>query len=188
MSIGAGLRSASMRPKQRGSGTTTFVDAGSSGPGNFHGFRRHVIEPSPVGGRQRVRSDLIPLFLLFLQQIISGRDGFRRRNPRFLAAGANKKQRNNSGGDPARETRRALKIGIDQTPRLSHAPIFVNQQMLFHQRAAAILFPPASPDWRYSAAVLFGSAAGRVAWRSISAWIAALACPRKSSWCCTAKS
>ncbi len=29
-------------------GTTTFVDAGSSGPGNFHGFRRHVIEPSPV--------------------------------------------------------------------------------------------------------------------------------------------
>jgi dihydroorotase len=32
----------------RSSGTTTFVDAGSSGPGNFHGFRRHVIEPSPV--------------------------------------------------------------------------------------------------------------------------------------------
>jgi dihydroorotase len=30
------------------SGTTTFVDAGSSGPGNFHGFRRHVIEPSAV--------------------------------------------------------------------------------------------------------------------------------------------
>ena len=30
------------------SGTTTFVDAGSSGPGNFHGFRRHVIEQSPV--------------------------------------------------------------------------------------------------------------------------------------------
>ena len=29
----------------RNSGTTTFVDAGSSGPGNFHGFRRHVIEP-----------------------------------------------------------------------------------------------------------------------------------------------
>ena len=31
----------------RRSGTTTFVDAGSAGPGNFHGFRRHVIEPSP---------------------------------------------------------------------------------------------------------------------------------------------
>jgi dihydroorotase len=27
---------------------TTFVDAGSAGPGNFHGFRTHVIEPSPV--------------------------------------------------------------------------------------------------------------------------------------------
>jgi len=32
----------------RQSGTTTFVDAGSAGPGNFHGFRRHVIEPSPL--------------------------------------------------------------------------------------------------------------------------------------------
>jgi dihydroorotase len=32
----------------RQSGTTTFVDAGSSGPANFHGFRRHVIEPSPL--------------------------------------------------------------------------------------------------------------------------------------------
>jgi dihydroorotase len=32
----------------RTSGTATFVDAGSAGPGNFHGFRRHVIEPSPV--------------------------------------------------------------------------------------------------------------------------------------------
>src|SRR5260370_1010226 len=30
------------------SGTTTFVDAGTAGPGNFHGFRRHVIEPSPL--------------------------------------------------------------------------------------------------------------------------------------------
>src|SRR6266851_5993310 len=30
------------------SGTTTFVDSGSAGPGNFHGFRRHVIEPSPL--------------------------------------------------------------------------------------------------------------------------------------------
>jgi dihydroorotase len=27
---------------------TTFVDAGSAGAGNFHGFRAHVIEPSPV--------------------------------------------------------------------------------------------------------------------------------------------
>ena len=35
-------------PVTRRSGTTTFVDAGSAGPGNFPGFRRHVIEPSPV--------------------------------------------------------------------------------------------------------------------------------------------
>jgi dihydroorotase len=32
----------------RRSGTTTFVDAGSAGPGIFHGFRRHVIEPSSL--------------------------------------------------------------------------------------------------------------------------------------------
>src|ERR1700751_6175212 len=30
------------------SGPTTFVDAGSAGPGIFHGFRRHVIEPSAL--------------------------------------------------------------------------------------------------------------------------------------------
>jgi dihydroorotase len=32
----------------RTGGVTTFIDAGSAGPGNFPGFRRHVIEPSPV--------------------------------------------------------------------------------------------------------------------------------------------
>jgi dihydroorotase len=32
----------------RRSGTTTFVDAGTAGPANFLGFRKHVIEPSPV--------------------------------------------------------------------------------------------------------------------------------------------
>jgi len=30
----------------RCAGTTTMVDAGSAGPGNFQGFRRHVIEPA----------------------------------------------------------------------------------------------------------------------------------------------
>jgi dihydroorotase len=32
----------------RTGGVATFIDAGSAGPGNFHGFRRHVIEPSAV--------------------------------------------------------------------------------------------------------------------------------------------
>ena len=32
----------------RTSGVTTAVDTGSAGPGNFRGFRRHVIEPSEV--------------------------------------------------------------------------------------------------------------------------------------------
>ena len=32
----------------RTGGVTTAIDAGSAGPGNFHGFRKHVIEPSPV--------------------------------------------------------------------------------------------------------------------------------------------
>ena len=35
-------------PIARRSGTTTFVDAGTAGPGNFPGFRKHVIEPSAV--------------------------------------------------------------------------------------------------------------------------------------------
>lgn len=32
----------------RSSGVTTCVDAGSAGPGNFAGFRQHVVEPSAV--------------------------------------------------------------------------------------------------------------------------------------------
>ncbi|SEP46226.1 dihydroorotase [Methylobacterium sp. ap11] len=32
----------------RSGAVTTFVDTGSAGPGNFAGFRRHVVEPSPV--------------------------------------------------------------------------------------------------------------------------------------------
>jgi dihydroorotase len=32
----------------RTSGVTTCIDTGSAGPGNFHGFRKHVIEPSAV--------------------------------------------------------------------------------------------------------------------------------------------
>src|SRR6202171_4360606 len=32
----------------RASGVTTAVDTGSAGPGNFAGFRKHVIEPSQV--------------------------------------------------------------------------------------------------------------------------------------------
>ena len=35
-------------PIARRSGTTTFIDAGTAGPANFPGFRRHVIEPSAV--------------------------------------------------------------------------------------------------------------------------------------------
>ncbi|MCC6467383.1 MAG: amidohydrolase/deacetylase family metallohydrolase [Alphaproteobacteria bacterium] len=30
------------------SAVTTVIDAGSAGAGNFHGFRRHIIEPSPI--------------------------------------------------------------------------------------------------------------------------------------------
>jgi len=40
-----GVDAAELAPR---SGTTTFVDAGSAGPGNFPGFRRHVIEKSPL--------------------------------------------------------------------------------------------------------------------------------------------
>jgi dihydroorotase len=45
-----GATSLSVRPEPvaRRSGATTLVDAGSSGPGNLHGFRELIIEPSPV--------------------------------------------------------------------------------------------------------------------------------------------
>ena len=52
--------------------------------------------------------------------------------------------------------------------------------------------PPCRADRSQALRLDFGAysaAAGRrAAWRSISDWIAALAFPRKSSWCCTAKS
>ena len=35
-------------PLTANGGVTTLVDAGSAGPGNFAGFRAHVIEPAPV--------------------------------------------------------------------------------------------------------------------------------------------
>src|SRR3954468_20796668 len=48
----------------RRSGTTTFVDAGSAGPGNFLGFRKHVM------GRARTR------ILAFLNISFAGIYGF----------------------------------------------------------------------------------------------------------------
>jgi dihydroorotase len=50
----------------RASGTTTFVDAGSAGPGNYAGFLRHVIEPSA------------PRILAFLNISFPGIFGFSR--------------------------------------------------------------------------------------------------------------
>lgn len=45
---GATYLSVEPEPVARKSGTTTFVDAGSAGAGTFHGFRKHIIEPSPL--------------------------------------------------------------------------------------------------------------------------------------------
>ena len=46
--LGRHLARRRRRALARTGGVTTFIDAGSAGPGNFHGFRTHVIEPSPV--------------------------------------------------------------------------------------------------------------------------------------------
>jgi dihydroorotase len=51
----------------RKSGVTTFVDAGSAGPGNFLGFRKHVIEPSE------------PRILAYLHISFAGIFGFSKR-------------------------------------------------------------------------------------------------------------
>ena len=59
-------------------GTTTLVDAGSAGPGNFPGFRRHVIEPSPV----RILAYLnisFPGIFAFSRTVIPGGAGKERR-------------------------------------------------------------------------------------------------------------
>ena len=48
------------------SGTTTFIDAGSAGPGNYAGFLRHIIEPSA------------PRILAFLNISFAGIFGFSR--------------------------------------------------------------------------------------------------------------
>jgi len=50
----------------RASGTTTFIDAGSAGPGNYEGFLRHVIEAST------------PRILAFLNISFAGVFGFSR--------------------------------------------------------------------------------------------------------------
>jgi len=42
----------------RRSGTTTFVDAGTAGPGNFLGFRKHVIERSALASCRSCTSPL----------------------------------------------------------------------------------------------------------------------------------
>ena len=49
MSTGAAPRSASTRRSSAAPrGVTTAIDTGSAGPGNFAGFRKHVIERSDV--------------------------------------------------------------------------------------------------------------------------------------------
>jgi dihydroorotase len=60
LGVDAGLLSAQ-------SGVTTFVDAGSAGPGNFRGFRKHVIEPS------------VPRILAYLHVSFAGIFGFSKR-------------------------------------------------------------------------------------------------------------
>ena len=47
-------------------GVTTAIDTGSAGPGNFPGFRKHVIEPSP-GAHPRLPARLLRRHLRLLQ-------------------------------------------------------------------------------------------------------------------------
>ena len=63
----------------RRSGTTTFVDAGSAGPGNFLGFRQHVMERSP-----RAHPGLSQHLVRRHLRLLAKRDG--RRMPRHPPA------------------------------------------------------------------------------------------------------
>src|SRR5437763_9069636 len=54
----------------RQSGVTTLVDAGSAGPGNFRGFRKHVIEPSEPRILAYLHVSFVGIFAFFIRILV----------------------------------------------------------------------------------------------------------------------
>ena len=72
----------------RRSGTTTFVDAGSAGAGNFIGFRRHVIERSTVRILAYLNVSFAGIFAFSNNVMVGECDDLRLCDPREAAAAA----------------------------------------------------------------------------------------------------
>lgn len=70
----------------RRSGTTTFVDAGSAGPGNFPGFRHHVIERSRVRILAYMNISFAGIFAFSKNVMVGENLDIRLCNPRELVA------------------------------------------------------------------------------------------------------
>src|SRR5262249_28284590 len=63
-------------------GTTTFVDACSAGPGNFHGFRRHVIKPAPLRILPYLNLSFPGVFAFSASVMVAETSDLRLRDPR----------------------------------------------------------------------------------------------------------
>ena len=74
----------------RRSGTTTFIDAGSAGPGNFPGFRHHVIERSRVRILAYLNISFAGIFAFSKDVMIGENLDIRLCNPRVAVAAARK--------------------------------------------------------------------------------------------------
>ena len=70
------------------SGTTTFVDAGSAGAGNFAGFRRHVIERSTVRILAYLNISFAGIFAFSRNVMVGECDDIRLCDPREAVAAA----------------------------------------------------------------------------------------------------
>jgi dihydroorotase len=68
------------------SGCTTLVDAGSAGPGNIHGFRRHVIERSEVRVLPFLNLSFAGIFALHWDVSMGESSDLRLLNPRVALA------------------------------------------------------------------------------------------------------
>ncbi len=70
----------------KSSGLTTLIDAGSAGPGNIHGFRKHVIEPAEVRILPFLNVSFAGIFALHWDVNVGECTDLRMLNPRVALA------------------------------------------------------------------------------------------------------
>jgi len=116
----------------RRSGTTTFIDAGSAGPGNFPGFRHHVIERSRVRILAYLNISFAGIFAFSKEVMIGENLDVRLCNPRVAVVAAREHEKlivgmkvrvgqNTSGGNGAGPFHAALEAADKlQLPLMTH--------------------------------------------------------------------